>query len=58
MFALSLTLTLDHLPDARAAGYLAAFVQGTGFIITGLIPYLVGWLRDVTGGGAGGHGCC
>lgn len=49
MFSLCLTLTLDHLPDARAAGYLAAFVQGIGFIITGVIPYAVGWLREVTG---------
>lgn len=49
MFSLCLTLTLDHLPDARAAGYLAAFVQGIGFIITGIIPYAVGWLRGVTG---------
>jgi CP family cyanate transporter-like MFS transporter len=50
MFSLCLTLTLDHLPDARAAGHLAAFVQGIGFIITGLIPYAVGWLRELTGG--------
>lgn len=50
MFSLCLTLTLDHLPDARAAGYLAAFVQGIGFIITGIIPYAVGWLRELTGG--------
>lgn len=49
MFSLCLALTLDHLPDARAAGYLAAFVQGIGFIITGIIPYVVGWLRAATG---------
>lgn len=48
-FALSLTLTLDHLPDPGAAGRLAAFVQGIGFIITGIIPYVTGWLRDSTG---------
>ncbi|TEA77410.1 MFS transporter [Allopusillimonas ginsengisoli] len=48
-FALSLTLTLDHLHEPRAAGNLAAFVQGTGFIITGIIPYITGWLRDITG---------
>ncbi|MCP8465780.1 CynX/NimT family MFS transporter [Pseudomonas sp. ZM23] len=48
-FALSLTLTLDHLPDAGAAGRLAAFVQGIGFIITGVVPYVTGWLRDSTG---------
>lgn len=48
-FALSLTLTLDHLRDPRAAGSLAAFVQGIGFIITGIIPYITGALRDLTG---------
>ena len=50
MFHLCLTISLDHMSDARAAGYLAAFVQGIGFIITGVIPYAVGWLREVTGG--------
>ena len=31
------------------AGSLAAFVQGIGFIITGIVPYITGWLRDVSG---------
>ncbi|KAF1052444.1 MAG: putative transporter YycB [Stenotrophomonas maltophilia] len=48
-FALSLTLTLDHLAEPGAAGRLAAFVQGIGFIITGIVPYLTGWLRALTG---------
>ncbi|WP_285645963.1 CynX/NimT family MFS transporter [Pseudomonas sp. NBRC 100443] len=48
-FALSLTLTLDHLAEPGPAGSLAAFVQGIGFIITGIIPYVTGWLRDATG---------
>ncbi|OLS62896.1 CynX/NimT family MFS transporter [Pseudomonas putida] len=48
-FSLSLTLTLEHLKDPRHAGGLAAFVQGIGFIITGLVPYLTGWLRDISG---------
>lgn len=48
-FALSLTLTLDHLPDPGAAGRLAAFVQGIGFIVTGIVPYVTGALRDSTG---------
>jgi CP family cyanate transporter-like MFS transporter len=29
-FSMSLIVTLDHLPDARLAGALAAFVQGVG----------------------------
>ena len=32
-----------------SAGALAAFVQGVGFIITGIVPYVTGWLRDVSG---------
>ncbi|MDD0974126.1 CynX/NimT family MFS transporter [Pseudomonas fontis] len=47
-FSLSLTLTIEHL-KSPAAGSLAAFVQGIGFIITGIVPYLAGWLRDITG---------
>ncbi|MBP6017914.1 MAG: CynX/NimT family MFS transporter [Burkholderiaceae bacterium] len=48
-FALSLTLTLEHLKEPHAAGSLAAFVQGIGFIITGITPYVTGWLRDISG---------
>lgn len=48
-FALCLTITLEHLHEPRAAGSLAAFVQGVGFIITGISPYLTGWLRDSSG---------
>ena len=48
-FSLSLTLTLEHLKAPAEAGSLAAFVQGIGFIITGIIPYITGWLRDVSG---------
>ncbi|MFJ2983463.1 MULTISPECIES: cyanate transporter [unclassified Pseudomonas] len=48
-FSLSLTLTLEHLKTPGEAGNLAAFVQGIGFIITGTVPYVTGWLRDVSG---------
>lgn len=48
-FSLSLTLTLEHLKAPGSAGALAAFVQGVGFIITGIVPYITGWLRDVSG---------
>ncbi|MFJ4156998.1 CynX/NimT family MFS transporter [Pseudomonas sp. NPDC089752] len=48
-FSLSLTLTLEHLKCPGEAGSLAAFVQGIGFIITGIVPYITGWLRDVSG---------
>jgi CP family cyanate transporter-like MFS transporter len=49
-FALSLIVTLDHLPDAQRAGALAAFVQGVGFLIAATGPWLIGWLRDAGGG--------
>lgn len=48
-FSLSLTLTLEHLKSPGEAGSLAAFVQGIGFIITGMVPYITGWLRDSSG---------
>lgn len=49
-FALTLILSLDHLDEPRAAGQLAAFVQGFGFLINALAPLLSGWLREQTGG--------
>jgi CP family cyanate transporter-like MFS transporter len=48
-FALSLIVSLDHLPGAQDAGALAAFVQGVGFLIAACGPWLIGWLRDAGG---------
>lgn len=48
-FALSLLLTLDHRRDPREAGQLAAFVQGVGFLINAVSPWLSGGLRELTG---------
>ncbi|WP_341305293.1 cyanate transporter [Pseudomonas sp. TMP25] len=48
-FALSLLLTLDHVQEPRAAGQLAAFVQGFGFLINALAPAVGGVLRELTG---------
>ena len=48
-FALSLLLTLDHRRDPRQAGQLAAFVQGVGFLINAISPWLSGCLRELTG---------
>jgi CP family cyanate transporter-like MFS transporter len=45
-FSLSLIVSLDHLPGAQAAGTLAAFVQGIGFVLASTAPWLIGWLRD------------
>ena len=48
-FSLTLTVALDHLSAPRLAGALTAFVQGIGFIITAIVPYLAGFLREWTG---------
>ncbi|GGO78443.1 MFS transporter [Marinobacterium nitratireducens] len=48
-FSLCLTLCLEHLLDARAAGSLAAFMQGLGFGLTALGPWAVGALLDQGG---------
>ncbi|MDC6695239.1 cyanate transporter, partial [Leclercia adecarboxylata] len=48
-FALSLILSLDHLQEPRAAGQLAAFVQGIGFLLNALAPAAGGWLREHSG---------
>lgn len=48
-FSLTLTVALDHLSSPQLAGTLTAFVQGIGFIITALIPYISGFLREWTG---------
>lgn len=48
-FALSLILTLDHCREPQQVGQLAAFVQGVGFLINAVSPWLTGWLRELTG---------
>lgn len=53
-FSLSLIVVLEHLPDVRQAGLLAAFVQGCGFLITAAGPWLLGWFRDRGGSFATG----
>ena len=47
-FSLTLTVALDHLSNPKLAGVLTAFVQGVGFIITAIVPYIAGVLLDVT----------
>ncbi|MFD2189596.1 CynX/NimT family MFS transporter [Pistricoccus aurantiacus] len=48
-FGLGLILALDHLPDPFEAGKLAAFMQGFGFMINALSPWISGGLREATG---------
>ena len=48
-FSLTLTVALDHLSMPKLAGALTAFVQGIGFIITAIVPYFAGFLREWSG---------
>jgi CP family cyanate transporter-like MFS transporter len=48
-FPLCLVLALDHSPQPAVAGRLVAFMQGIGFIIAGLSPWLSGLLRSLSG---------
>ena len=45
---------LDHLPSAEQAGTLAALMQGGGFLIAAVAPYvmarLIDWSGDYTDG--------
>lgn len=53
-FSLSLILALDHLPDPAQAGALSALMQGGGFLMAALPPWIVAALRDATGGFSAG----
>ncbi|MGN6772138.1 MAG: cyanate transporter [Rhizobiaceae bacterium] len=48
-FALSMIVALDHLADPAEAGALSALMQGGGFLITALPPWIVAVLHDLTG---------
>ncbi|MDN6884480.1 cyanate transporter [Variovorax sp. CAN2819] len=49
-FSLCMVLALDHLPDPAQAGALAGFMQGVGFMIAAVAPFVTGWVREHTGG--------
>jgi CP family cyanate transporter-like MFS transporter len=42
-------VALDHLPDPAEAGTLSALMQGGGFLITALPPWIVAVMHDLTG---------
>ncbi len=48
-FALSMIVALDHLSDPVEAGTLSALMQGGGFLITALPPWVVAVLHGLTG---------
>lgn len=49
IFPLSLIVALDHANEPHHAGILAAFVQGVGYILASIMPYVAGILRDALG---------
>ena len=49
-FSLTLVVALDHLPDPAQAGVLSALMQGGGFLLAAVPPWIVASLRDLTGG--------
>lgn len=49
-FALMMIVALDHLPDPAEAGALSALMQGGGFMIAALAPWIVAALHDRIGG--------
>jgi MFS-type transporter involved in bile tolerance (Atg22 family) len=55
-FAISMIVALDHLADPAEAGALSALMQGGGFLITALPPWIVAMLHDLTGSFMAGWG--
>lgn len=48
-FALFLIVALDHLDNPANAGALSALMQGGGFLISAIPPWIVALLRDANG---------
>lgn len=48
-FALSMVVALDHLDHPAPAGALSALMQGGGFLIAAVPPWIVAILHDISG---------
>ncbi len=48
-FSLMMIVALDHLPDPAQAGALAALMQGGGFLLAAIPPWILALLHDLTG---------
>lgn len=46
LFPLSLIVAMDHVSDSQQAGDLVAFVQGGGYLLAALFPFIAGLLRQ------------
>lgn len=49
LFPLTLGLPLDYAPDAATVGRLATMTLSVGYLLAAAGPWLMGWLRGVTG---------
>ena len=48
-FALTMVVVLDHLPDPTQAGSLSALMQGGGFFLAALAPWMMAILHGANG---------
>jgi CP family cyanate transporter-like MFS transporter len=48
-FSLTMIVALEHLPGPVEAGALSALMQGGGFLLAAIPPWIVAVLHDVTG---------
>jgi len=48
-FSLTMIVALEHLPEPAEAGALSALMQGGGFLIAAIPPWIVAVLHDLTG---------
>ncbi len=46
LFPLCLITTMDHVTDPASAGSLMAFVQGGGYLIASILPFVAGLLQQ------------
>ncbi|MBT1065114.1 cyanate transporter [Bowmanella sp. Y26] len=46
MFPMVMIVTMDHQEDPIMAGKLAAFVQGIGYLVASIAPWVAGIIRD------------
>ena len=53
-FALSMVVVLDHLPDPAQAGALSALMQGGGFMLAAVAPWVMATLHGASGSFAAG----
>jgi MFS transporter, CP family, cyanate transporter len=46
LFPLSLIVSMDHAEDAGEAGVIVGFVQGGGYVLAAVLPFIAGLLRQ------------